>query len=128
MFIICARIRAKMRAVSMHFVNYKVQFLRVPVHLVWLETLTRFVEKSKSVRERLFVLINSIINLIFHVFVVDPCARTPCGINAICETDGLRAICKCKPGSVGNPLVRCYEGDCMENDHCPDHQACINYT
>lgn len=65
--------------------------------------------------------------ILFFFYESDPCARNPCGIGAICEARNLEALCRCVPGSVGDPLIRCYEGDCMENAHCPDNEACINY-
>ena len=35
----------------------------------------------------------------------DPCSvADPCGRNAICENQGSRPVCRCEPGTVGDPF------------------------
>ncbi|XP_065171538.1 protein eyes shut isoform X2 [Atheta coriaria] len=62
----------------------------------------------------------------------DLCEPNPCGQNARCEPgyDKLheeRPVCTCLPGYQGDPLRGCVRGECTEDTHCPDHQACFNY-
>lgn len=35
--------------------------------------------------------------------------------------------CRCPPGYTGNALSSCQRGECLSNEECPDHRACINY-
>ncbi|BFG02662.1 neurogenic locus notch homolog protein 3 [Drosophila madeirensis] len=62
----------------------------------------------------------------------DLCDPNPCGTNAICvpghdNTGRERPVCNCLPGHTGNPLTHCTRGECLSNNECPDHRACINY-
>lgn len=53
---------------------------------------------------------------------VDPCASSPCGINAICNA----GTCSCTPGYHGNPTIEC-RPECTRDDDCEKQMACVNY-
>lgn len=53
---------------------------------------------------------------------IKPCARTPCGINAICGNNS----CSCIPGYHGDPYSEC-RPECTINEDCPKHRSCKNY-
>jgi len=53
-------------------------------------------------------------------FVDDLCKPNPCGSNADCkagkdEGGNARAVCFCRAGYVGNPLVSCRQEPCIEH-------------
>lgn len=52
----------------------------------------------------------------------DPCARSPCGINAICDN----GTCSCIPGYHGNPIIEC-RPECTTDNDCSKQMACVNY-
>uniref|UniRef100_A0A8D8TXE6 Neurogenic locus notch homolog protein 1 n=1 Tax=Cacopsylla melanoneura TaxID=428564 RepID=A0A8D8TXE6_9HEMI len=58
---------------------------------------------------------------------VDPCSYTTCGTNALCRVDyNHRARCYCPETYFGNPQIRCERPQCLSNDECPAHLACVN--
>ena len=41
---------------------------------------------------------------------LDPCLEyDPCGLNAICDTQNHRAVCKCPSGWAGDPHAECFQ-------------------
>ncbi|CAH0548908.1 unnamed protein product [Brassicogethes aeneus] len=62
----------------------------------------------------------------------DLCEPNPCGANAKCQpgfdrTNKERPVCTCLTGYTGDPLRGCVRGECTDDSHCPDSQACIDY-
>jgi hypothetical protein len=41
---------------------------------------------------------------------VQACQVDMCGVNAVCNSHGHRAICSCPPGYEGNPHIECTKG------------------
>lgn len=68
--------------------------------------------------------------ILFHP--EDLCDPNPCGPNARCEPGydryhQDRPVCTCHTGYTGDPLIGCIRGECTEDSHCGDSQACIDY-
>ena len=38
---------------------------------------------------------------------IEACRVDACGVNALCNSHGHRAICSCAPGYIGNPHIEC---------------------
>lgn len=59
-----------------------------------------------------------------------PCVPNPCGPNAQCvvSPEG-HSMCRCPEGMGGDPTgpIGCHGYECIEDDECSDHQACISY-
>ena len=55
---------------------------------------------------------------------VDPCLQTSCGDRATCEVNFHHPRCVCPPGLQGNPIVRCFEVDCLSDDDCAQSETC----
>ena len=57
---------------------------------------------------------------------IDPClVANPCAVNAICQARNHQADCRCPPGLVGDPFVRCERVECNVNPDCPDDKGCV---
>lgn len=41
---------------------------------------------------------------------IDACKASPCGYNALCETNDHLSRCTCPPGYIGNPRIECNTG------------------
>jgi len=54
-----------------------------------------------------------------------PCARNPCGTNALCKEQNGAGSCRCIPNYSGDPYIAC-RPECMMHNECPMHKACIN--
>lgn len=51
-----------------------------------------------------------------HRICINPCAvASPCAISAQCEVINHKASCICQSGLIGDPFVRCYEGNVIIN-------------
>lgn len=62
----------------------------------------------------------------------DLCDPNPCGPNAKCEPgydkyNKERPVCTCHTGYTGDAVIGCVRGECTEDSHCADSQACIDY-
>jgi len=58
--------------------------------------------------------------------VTGPCGGDPCGVNAVCENKGSRAVCKCPWGFKGDPYDGCYYDPCFGGrDHCGERSTCV---
>lgn len=59
-----------------------------------------------------------------------PCVPNPCGPSAECviTPDG-QSMCQCPYGMGGDPTgpAGCHGYECVVDDNCPDHQACMGY-
>lgn len=53
--------------------------------------------------------------------VDDPCAKQPCGSNALCK----EGVCSCEKDYFGNPYVGC-RPECVLSTDCSPNKACIN--
>ncbi|KAL7305336.1 neurogenic locus notch homolog protein 1 [Trichogramma pretiosum] len=63
----------------------------------------------------------------------DLCQPNPCGTNAECRpghdnTGKKRPVCTCPHGYLGNALISCQRGECIQDSECPDNRACINFS
>ena len=56
--------------------------------------------------------------------IVEPCNPSPCGINAVCQSNTRAASCSCIPDYIGNPYIEC-KPECVVNAECPRDLACI---
>lgn len=57
----------------------------------------------------------------------DPCALSPCGVNAYCTVSDKRgAVCKCPDNFIGDPRKGCYP-ECVLNTDCTPDRVCVNY-
>jgi hypothetical protein len=54
-----------------------------------------------------------------------PCAKNPCGINAVCKELSRAGSCTCIPNYHGDPYIAC-RPECMMNSECEMTKACIN--
>lgn len=54
-----------------------------------------------------------------------PCARSPCGVNAVCKEQNGAGSCRCIPNYYGDPYISC-RPECMMNSECPMTKACMN--
>jgi len=62
----------------------------------------------------------------------DLCNPDPCGSNAMCKpgTDRSgndRPVCFCRAGFLGDPLVSCNRGECVDHADCSANKACYGY-
>nr|CAH0107401.1 unnamed protein product [Daphnia galeata] len=62
----------------------------------------------------------------------DLCNPNPCGTDADCKpgTDRQgndRPVCFCRTGYLGDPLVGCRKGQCIDHADCSGNQACYGY-
>merc|ERR1711973_935273 len=62
----------------------------------------------------------------------DLCEPNPCGSNADCKpgTDRSgndRPVCFCRAGFLGDPLVSCNRGECVDHEDCAANRACYGY-
>lgn len=55
---------------------------------------------------------------------IDPCLRTSCGQRAECNVEFHVAHCFCPPGLQGNPIVRCVEVGCLQDEDCDTREKC----
>ncbi len=59
-----------------------------------------------------------------------PCVPNPCGPGAQCTVspDG-KSMCRCPDGMGGDPTgpAGCHGYECVVDDNCADHQACMGY-
>ncbi len=55
----------------------------------------------------------------------DPCRYEKCGTRATCSTRNHLAMCKCDPGTKGNPYRECIPYECLVHDDCPTTLACV---
>lgn len=55
---------------------------------------------------------------------ISPCIPSPCGANADCRAVGDRPLCSCQSNMLGAP-PNC-RPECVINQDCPSHLACIN--
>ncbi|KAH1017853.1 hypothetical protein HUJ05_008447 [Dendroctonus ponderosae] len=59
-----------------------------------------------------------------------PCVPNPCGPGAQCviTPDG-NSLCRCPEGMGGDPTgpLGCFGYECVVDENCGDHQACISY-
>lgn len=55
----------------------------------------------------------------------DLCQPSPCGLNTVCRTDGVQAICECLPGYYGSPFSGGCRPECSVNSDCSRNLACI---
>lgn len=85
--------------------------------------------KNRKVR---FYDLNAGIHINFSNIIVtylppdpSPCARNPCGVNAICKESNKAGSCACIPNYHGDPYISC-RPECMTSSECPMTQACIN--
>ena len=44
------------------------------------------------------------------------------------DEQGSRPVCRCEPGTVGDPFQECFRGNCVSNSDCSEQQACQNYN
>ncbi|KAB7496769.1 hypothetical protein Anas_09923 [Armadillidium nasatum] len=59
----------------------------------------------------------------------DPCLENPCAPTSECLALNNQAMCRCPPGTYGNPQVRCDpvpEVECYRDEDCPGQHACLN--
>lgn len=54
-----------------------------------------------------------------------PCAKNPCGVNAVCKELNTAGSCSCIPNYYGDPYIAC-RPECMTNSECSMNKACIN--
>lgn len=54
----------------------------------------------------------------------NPCVPSPCGPYSQCQTRGNSPSCTCLSDYVGSP-PNC-RPECISNNECPNHLACIN--
>ncbi|CAH2002982.1 unnamed protein product [Acanthoscelides obtectus] len=63
---------------------------------------------------------------------INPCViGHPCDTSALCTPQNHKAACRCPPGLVGDPFVRCYEQpktkpECTSDSECSNDKSCIN--
>ncbi|VEN46221.1 unnamed protein product [Callosobruchus maculatus] len=63
---------------------------------------------------------------------VNPCViGHPCDTTALCTAQDHKATCRCPPGLIGDPFVRCYEQpktkvECTSDLQCSNDKSCIN--
>lgn len=59
----------------------------------------------------------------------DACMPNPCGPRAQCIINQGNPQCICPPGLKGDPtsLTGCHDFECLVDDDCNNHQACIGY-
>lgn len=54
---------------------------------------------------------------------ISPCN---CGADAECRVHNHYAVCNCKPGFSGNPLIGCQPIGCTTNEECANDKQCYN--
>ena len=52
----------------------------------------------------------------------DPC---DCGEGAECFIESHKPICRCPPGFVGNPQIKCTPIGCQSDPECEDRETCV---
>ncbi|CAH1100710.1 unnamed protein product [Psylliodes chrysocephalus] len=63
---------------------------------------------------------------------INPCAvGSPCAVNAECAPVDRKASCKCPPGLIGDPFIKCYpqpqtRPECKADSECSNDKSCIN--
>lgn len=63
--------------------------------------------------------------LVMNPVELSPCARSPCGANAICKERHNVGSCSCLPEYYGDPYVEC-RPECVLNSDCQKDKACVN--
>lgn len=54
------------------------------------------------------------------------CAKTSCGLNAVCQQTKSHIECLCPPGYIGNPNLQCIDIDECQSKPCGKNAICIN--
>lgn len=60
---------------------------------------------------------------------LDPCVYDPCSPNSECVIIDHNAMCRCPPGTTGDPNVQCtpaIQPVCVTDGDCPSQHACID--
>lgn len=71
------------------------------------------------------IIINIVILIAIEPQLENPCARSPCGVNAVCKERHGTGSCTCLPEYYGDPYIEC-RPECVLNSDCPKDRACIN--
>ncbi|PNF22176.1 hypothetical protein B7P43_G05064 [Cryptotermes secundus] len=69
-----------------------------------------------------------------HSHCVEACQVDLCGVNALCNSHGHRAVCSCPPGYEGNPHIECNKvhippftpPECYFDTDCAKDRSCVN--
>lgn len=64
-------------------------------------------------------------------YCTDPCLDNLCAPQAECISLHNKAMCRCPPGTFGDPQIRCDplpKADCHQDSDCPKEHACLNGT
>lgn len=59
---------------------------------------------------------------------INPCiVGDVCGTNSECYGSDHRAKCRCLPGFIGSPMVRCDRVECSVDADCPSDRTCLHH-